>query len=480
MNFIKYKYSGIFLILLMTFVFNSVKAVSIFKIAKIQAAGTITLKAGKTVQTDIIKWKAVPYYIDETSNVLTRSTDTVYTTGDNASFNLQKTSGKYSYYKIFAYEGSNSDSNEVQVFIPGVVQKYLYTNPAISKYSIPVWIVIPNKYSASSKYVMTMCGINRLASNIATYWVPFANTNNYIITAPEFNSKDWPSNDYILGKMFTGSFDSGSLNPKETWTFNIVQQIHKQLVSLCGLTDSTYELWGHSAGGQFVHRLAFFLPDENISRYIAANSGWYSCPDMNVAFPWGSKNSLLQLTNNDQVSFTQKRLVIMRGTADTIRDSELNIDPNSDAQGLNRYSRAAYFYNTGVKINSALKWSLVDVLNVGHEDQKMAVAGGNYIAANPIMAVKVYKEIAETFKICNYPNPFNPSTKITISLKKAEQVNLSVYNILGQLVKCIANQFMNSGEHTYEFNARDLSSGIYLCRATGENINSSLKIQLLK
>ncbi len=448
--------------------------------AKIQAAGTVVFRANKSVSTDVISWKCTHYYVDETSGVYTYATDTAFATGDNAQFALKKTNGKYSYYKIFAFEGIQVDSVVVLALISGVVQKYLFTNKALSSYSVPVWVVLPTKYSASSKFITAMCGINRDASGIATYWVPFANANNYVIAAPEFNSTEWSSDAYILGNMFTGSSGSGTLNPKTKWSFTIVEEIHRELYTACGLTDSTYELWGHSAGGQFVHRLAFFLPDILISRYIAGNSGWYSCPDLSVAFPWGAQQKLLGLTTDDLLAFSRQNLVIMRGTADTTRDSALNTDPNSDAQGLNRYTRAGYFYNSGSLINTSLKWKLIDVPNVAHDDQKMAIAGGNYILTH-LTNVSENKSVRpQRFTLSNYPNPFNPSTRILFTLESGSYVNITVFNLLGQYVNCLVDGFLNPGTHACEFNASGLSTGVYFCRITGDHFTNTLKLQLLK
>ena len=459
----------------------SAQAVSIIKVQKILAQGTVTFNVQKSVPDDIITWKTSRYLIDETSGTYTYLTDSLTVTGDSAKFSLQKTSGKYTFYKIFAYEGTGVDSFVVQVLIPGVVQKYLYTNLSLSKFSIPVWVVLPSGYSAKSKFITTMCGIDRAASNIATFWVPFANSNNYVVAAPEFNSTDWSSDAYILGNMFTGSSGTGNLNPQSKWSFNIVEQIHHELYQACGLIDSTYELWGHSAGGQFVHRLAFFLPDNLISRYIAGNSGWYTCPDLTVIFPWGVQNSYLNFSQSNLVNFTNENLIIMRGTGDTLQNFALNTDPLSNAQGLNRYTRAGYFYNIGKHVNNSLKWQLIDVLNVGHDDQKMSIAGGNFIIAHPITSVNYEKNtIPENFSIANYPNPFNPSTQIVFALKNASQINLTIYNLLGQKVSCLVNNYLRPGNYTYKFNASGLASGIYICKISGDQINSSLKILLLK
>jgi hypothetical protein len=61
----------------------------------------------------------------------------------------------------------------------------------------------------------------------------------------------------------------------------------------------------------------------------------------------------------------------------------------------------------------------------------------------------------------NYPNPFNPETAISFSLPKEEQVTLSVFNTNGQLVNQLVNEKKPAGNHSINFNASGLNSGIY-------------------
>ncbi len=61
----------------------------------------------------------------------------------------------------------------------------------------------------------------------------------------------------------------------------------------------------------------------------------------------------------------------------------------------------------------------------------------------------------------NYPNPFNPSTKITFELTKAVYAELSVFDIRGVKVKTLINKLMSAGTHVVEFSASDLPSGVY-------------------
>ena len=61
----------------------------------------------------------------------------------------------------------------------------------------------------------------------------------------------------------------------------------------------------------------------------------------------------------------------------------------------------------------------------------------------------------------NYPNPFNPSTTIEFTLPKSEFCELKVYNILGREVSTLVSNKLNQGNHIYQFDGKNLASGIY-------------------
>ena len=87
---------------------------------------------------------------------------------------------------------------------------------------------------------------------------------------------------------------------------------------------------------------------------------------------------------------------------------------------------------------------------------------------------------SEYLLIQNYPNPFNPVTTIKFSIPKEVQVNLSVFNILGEKIKELKNEMMKPGYYEVEFYASSLASGIYLYRIkTGEFV-ATKKMVLMK
>jgi len=80
----------------------------------------------------------------------------------------------------------------------------------------------------------------------------------------------------------------------------------------------------------------------------------------------------------------------------------------------------------------------------------------------------------------NYPNPFNPSTTIKFALPVKTNLNLNVYNTLGEKVAEIFNGELEEGYHEMMFNASGLSSGIYFYKIESENYSATKKLMLLK
>ena len=80
----------------------------------------------------------------------------------------------------------------------------------------------------------------------------------------------------------------------------------------------------------------------------------------------------------------------------------------------------------------------------------------------------------------NYPNPFNPSTRISYSIQSDGFVSLNVYNLLGQLVTNLVNETQTAGYHEINFNASNLSNGLYIYRLESNGKVESRKMLLIK
>ena len=80
----------------------------------------------------------------------------------------------------------------------------------------------------------------------------------------------------------------------------------------------------------------------------------------------------------------------------------------------------------------------------------------------------------------NYPNPFNPTTSITYSIKASAMVTLKVYDVLGRELMTLVNEEKTAGNHEVTFNAKDLSSGIYIYTLVTPQGVTSRKMSLIK
>jgi hypothetical protein len=80
----------------------------------------------------------------------------------------------------------------------------------------------------------------------------------------------------------------------------------------------------------------------------------------------------------------------------------------------------------------------------------------------------------------NYPNPFNPSTYIKFGLPKSGKVNIEIFNILGQKVTTLIDDFRPAGYHVIRFNANYLASGIYFYKIQAGDFVKIKKMILMK
>lgn len=237
--------------------------------------------------------------------------------------------------------------------------------------SIKVWTYKPENWNDKDKIVFVMHGGGRNAKDYLKAWVDMSDKNNLLVVAPEFENKfsKYTTNDYQEGNLFTFF---GTKNPKSEWAYTVVENIFDHIKSVNNITNEEYDIFGHSAGGQFVHRMVMLMPESRIGTAISANSGFYSLPNKNLKFPYGIQNTQIDL----QKSYN-KRLIILLGELDN--DPSLGTFRTTDLamkQGAHRLERGTFFFNANKELknknNWIFNWQIDTVENVGHNYKEMS------------------------------------------------------------------------------------------------------------
>jgi hypothetical protein len=130
--------------------------------------------------------------------------------------------------------------------------------------------------------------------------------------------------------------------------------------------------------------------------------------------------------------------------------------------------RAAYILGGGD--DGAVIWSGFNGFNGYFARQIMSTTG-----------IQNTNEIPSGFSLSqNYPNPFNPVTNIKFSIPQSSVVSLIIYDVAGKEVAKLIDQNMNAGNYSYDFNASNLSSGVYFYRINAGSFTDVKKMILVK
>jgi poly(3-hydroxybutyrate) depolymerase len=256
-----------------------------------------------------------------------------------------------------------------------------YEDPGNPGRGLTLRSVRPKHFTPETPIVFVHHGVNRNGGDYRDFWISLADAADVLVIAPEFPAEHFPG---ALWYNFGARTDAeGTPRPREHWTYGVDGRVFAALRDQRITNAPGYAVWGHSAGGQFVHRAMSLGFRDHVLAAITANAGTYAMPDLAIAFPFG-----LGGTGLDAAALAAGLafpLTIMAGTADIDATStHFPKEPEAMAQGGTRYARAHAYHAAGHKAAAALEapcaWRIIDVPGVAHDGERMSAAAAPYLS----------------------------------------------------------------------------------------------------
>jgi poly(3-hydroxybutyrate) depolymerase len=236
---------------------------------------------------------------------------------------------------------------------------------------IIVWYYRPIQVDPATRVIFLMHGSSRTAQEARALGSKYAKKHHFILLVPEFSERNYPGDTYAFGNMLG---HDGKLLPESMWAFATIERVFDRVREELRLRTATYDILGHSAGGQLVHRLVLFAPHLRFRRAVASSPGRYALPTMSESFPYGFKGMALDSSILAR-AFSRDIVLVLgdRDTDDRIRETE------AMAQGGNRFARGLRFFAIATEEANALKvslaWRLRIAYGVDHSPRSAVQAG---------------------------------------------------------------------------------------------------------
>jgi pimeloyl-ACP methyl ester carboxylesterase len=195
---------------------------------------------------------------------------------------------------------------------------------------LPCTLYLPSRLSANPRILVTVHGVSRNADEHVGLFRQFAERYNIVLLAPTFAPDAF--RDYQrLGR--TGYGPRADL---------ALIRLLNEVAARTGWDTSKVDMFGFSGGAQFAHRFTFVHP-QRLRRLVLGSAGWYTMPDMSVAYPYGIADATgLDAARMNAISAVQLPTLVAVGRQDdNANDAELNRSKVINReQGRNRLERA--------------------------------------------------------------------------------------------------------------------------------------------
>jgi poly(3-hydroxybutyrate) depolymerase len=226
--------------------------------------------------------------------------------------------------------------------------------------------------AAAARIVFVMHGVGKNARGYRDSWIEHADRHRFLVVAPLFDREQWGRGAYSYSSAVARD---GTVHDAARWSFSAIEHLFDAITDATANPSTTYYIYGHSEGGQFVQRLVLLLPGARYARAVAANPGWYTMPAFDVGFPYGLGGAPV---NRESLRKSLARdFVLLLGDRDT--DSghpQLRRTPEAMAQGAHRFERGENYFRMAQaragELKSGFGWKLEVVPGAGHQNSRMS------------------------------------------------------------------------------------------------------------
>jgi pimeloyl-ACP methyl ester carboxylesterase len=226
-------------------------------------------------------------------------------------------------------------------------------------------------FTPDSPVVLVQHGMMRNGDEYRDFWIDAAEKHGLLIVATTFGAEHWPAAEHYNNGLVLD--EAGAARPRSAWAYAIPLRVFAALRAAAVTRRAKAYLFGHSAGGQFGHRLMSTQPHDLLEAVIVGNPGWYSLPTLDVAFPAGL--GAIGLTDADIERLLAYPMAILAGDQDT-ETTAASLPAQGLSQGPHRFARAHSYFAAGraeaERRGVACNWKLVPVAGVGHDGAAMS------------------------------------------------------------------------------------------------------------
>ncbi len=260
--------------------------------------------------------------------------------------------------------------------VPGSTGSFEFRGYApLADRPLRVWYDAPARELTTAKVIVVMHGQGRTGESYRNSWLDEARRAGALLIVPEFSEASYPGSDaYNLGNVES--------EPPSRWSYAAIEPLFDFVQADTGNRTDGYFMYGHSAGAQFVHRFLFLTPNHRVKRAVVANAGWYTAPELGVAFPYGLRGG--PVTDAGLRRTLALPVAVLLGENDTNpADPDLRHTAGADRQGLHRLARGSFFFQAGLttarSLGTPFGWMLQTVPGVAHSNGGMVPAAARIL-----------------------------------------------------------------------------------------------------